>query len=165
MSDWNAIDWGLLASAGYGIHQDIESTKAVMKQTGSHENNPLYGAHPSDHALDNAQLLGMGLTGLLASQLPAEYRRPLLAGITGFELGLADKNSKYTEAGKTPTVQDDMAPYVYGILGALGTSMLNPGIEDSEQMQGRIANKGMLSPMIGGDAKHPTIGLKYRKDF
>ena len=91
MSDWSEKDYGLLLGALTGVHQDIESTKRVLRQGGK-ERNPLLGENPSGWDLDKAGVIAALLGTGAAASLPKEWRRPLVGAWAGFEHGLAYRN-------------------------------------------------------------------------
>ena len=97
--DWGWKDSALLGGALASVYQDTQSTKDTIRRGGI-ETNPLIGRNPSDTDLDRAGLLAGALGTGAVTLLPESWRKPVLGGWMGTELGLANYNRGLGGKGK-----------------------------------------------------------------
>lgn len=123
--DWDARDSALLAAAFSGIHNDIQSTKEILKR-GGEEKNPLLGRHPSGQDLDKAALLSAAVSGGIAGLLPSSLRKPGLGALSGFEHGMAYKNRNVDSPKDAKFLSRNLEiPLALAALGGFAGHMLN----------------------------------------
>lgn len=126
---WNSLDTGLLAGAEFSLAADMNSTKKALKKPGVEEGNPVLGKKPSGAKLDGYGLAtGLGIAGA-AGAMPAEWRRPFLAGVIGTESSLASQNSNASARGKSGKDKIKQGLTVGGSLAVL-TALLQKVPED-----------------------------------
>lgn len=118
-----SVDYGLLAVALAGLHEDYTSTKQALSGA-AHETNPLLGEHTSNARLRNYFLAWGALTAGGAAMLPKEIRRPALAGLAAMSFALARQNDEGKKRGgfadvmKTPLIAGALAALAaHGLLG------------------------------------------------
>lgn len=157
--NWDSTDTGLLLAALAGIHQDVQSTKDLIRRGGD-ETNPLLGKKPSGQELDKSGLTTALLGGGAIAALPEHLRKPALGAWAGLESGLAYKNA-HVNAKEKPT---DLAhSHLEGpLMMALAGGLLGSVLDDSSAIG--HAFRGLSLGAVD-DGKQTVPALAYTKNF